>query len=430
MSIRNAHKVSCVISFTRLFSSIFLLLTIGFVLIGCDRQKTVMPPVPPPVVTIAKPVEKEVVEWDEYTGRTDAVESVDVRPRVSGYIDNITFKAGDVVDKDDLLFVIDPRPYQAILDQAQAQLRQADAQRGLQEANFERSDRLRQTGVISKEEYDNSVSQKNVAEAQYVAAQAAVNSAQLNVTFTELTSPIKGRIGRELVTIGNLVQADNTLLTNIVSIDPIYAYFNVDERSIWKYVRQVKEGQRPDAREAKTSAYLQVENEDGFPHEGVIDFINNSFNSSTGTLEVRARFPNADGFLVPGAFVRVRLAGGPKFQATLVTDRAIGTDQGQKFVLVVDANNVVQSKPVELGSVADGLRIVRKGLQGDENVIINGIVNARPGLKVNPKTGDMSQYTVNQLSVETHVHAGRSQETDNLSGNSQRRSAHASQKTH
>ncbi len=430
MSRQFADRPNWMRSFTGSTCLTLLLLATGVVLTGCDRQQAAAPPTPPPVVTIAKPIEKEVVEWDEYTGRTDAVESVDVRPRVSGYIDNITFKAGDVVDKDDLLFVIDPRPYQAILDQAQAQLRQADAQRGLQQANFERSDRLRQTGVISKEEYDSSVSQKNVAEAQYVAAQAAVNSAQLNVTFTKLTSPIRGRIGRELVTIGNLVQADNTLLTNIVRIDPIYAYFNVDERSIWKYVRQVKEGQRPDAREAKTSAYLQVENEDGFPHEGVIDFINNSFNPSTGTLEVRARFPNADGFLVPGAFVRVRLAGAPKFRATLVTDRAIGTDQGQKFVLVVDANNVVQTKPVELGSVVDGLRIVRKGLQGDENVIINGIVNARPGSKVSPKPGDMNQYAVNQLSVEPHIHAGNSQQGGKLSGNSEQQSRAASQNSH
>jgi RND family efflux transporter MFP subunit len=362
----------------------------------------VPPPIPPPPsVTIAKPVQKEIVEWNEYTGRTDAVESVEIRPRVSGYIDSITFKAGDLVSKGDLLFVIDPRPYQAALDQAIGQLRQAEAQQQLAEANFARASKLRKTNVISREEYDTNAAQKIQADAQGVAAKAAVNSAQLNLDFTQVKSPINGRISRERVTIGNLVQSDSTLLTTVVSIDPIYAYFNVDERTVWKYVEQIKRGLLPDARSAQTPLFLQLESEKGFSHEGVINFIDNTFNSSTGTLQVRGRFLNSDGFLIPGAFVRIRVPATPTYQAILVTDRAIGTDQAQKFVLVLDENNVVQLRPVQLGPNVDGLRVVRNGLKGDESVIINGIVNARPGSKVSPQDGVMNQFVSNQLTMPT-----------------------------
>jgi len=377
-----------------------LVLVLCDALSGCN--KTAPPPAPPPPpVTIAKPIKKEIIEWDEFTGRTEAVESVDVRPRVSGYIDNITFKAGDRVYKRDLLFVIDPRPYQAALDQAQAQLRQAQANQQLQDANFARQDRLRQTGVIAKEDYDTAVSNKNQAAAQVLANTAAVETAKLNLSFTQVTSPISGRISREQVTVGNLVQADSTLLTNVVSIDPIYAYFNVDERAVLNYQQQVREGKLPDARSQSVPVHLQLQSERGFPHEGVIDFINNQFDPSTGTLQVRGVFPNANAFLTPGAFVRVRVAGTPLHEATLVTDRAIGTDQGTKFVLVIDDQNVVGVKPVVLGPDVEGLRVVRSGLTGDEQVIVNGIVNARPGSKVSPQPGDMSRFSTNQLQLST-----------------------------
>ena len=367
---------------------------------GCNKPAPAPAP-PPPPVTIAKPIKKEIVEWDEFTGRTDAVESVDVRPRVSGYIDNITFKAGDRVSKGDLLFVIDPRPYQAALDQAEAQLRQAEASQQLHEANFARQDRLRQSGVIAKEDYDTALSNKNQAAAQVLANTAAVETAKLNLSFTQITSPISGRISREQVTVGNLVQADSTLLTNVVSIDPIYAYFNVDERAVLNYQEQVRQGKLPDARSQSVPVHLKLENERGFPHEGVIDFINNQFDPSTGTLQVRGLFPNANAFLTPGAFVRVRVAGTPLHEAILVTDRAIGTDQGTKYVLVIDDQNVVGVKPVVLGPEVDGLRVVRSGLTGDEQIIVNGVVNARPGAKVSPQPGDMSRFSTDQLQVST-----------------------------
>lgn len=388
------------------------LIVISVALSSCTKQSPPPAP-PPPPVTIAKPVRKEIVEWDVFTGRTDAVESVNITPRVSGYIDNITFKAGDMVNKGDLLFVIDPRPYQATLDQASAQVRQAEANQQLQEANFARQDKLRQTGVIAKEDFDTALSKKNQAVAEVLADQAAVEAARLNLAFTQVTSPIIGRIGREQVTVGNLVQADSTLLTNIVSVDPIYAYFNVDERSILKYQQQVREGKLADARHAEVPLYLQVENEKGFPHEGVIDFLNNQFNVSTGTLQVRGLFPNATGFLLPGAFVRIRVAGSPRYEALLITDRAVGTDQGTKFVLVVDSENVVSVRPVELGPEVDGLRVVRSGLKGDEQVIINGLVNARPGSKVSPQPGDMNRFVSNQLELPASTkteHAGDGKE--------------------
>jgi RND family efflux transporter MFP subunit len=384
----------------RKLKNIFALYVVCGFFLGCTKPAPPAAP-PPPPVTIAKPIKKEIVEWNVFTGRTDAVQSVDIRPRVSGYIDNVTFRAGDRVDKGDLLFVIDPRPYRAALDQAEAQLRQSEANQQLQEANFSRQERLRQSGVIAKEDYDTAVSNRNQAAAQVLANSAAVELAKLNLTFTQVTSPIAGRISREQVTVGNLVQADSTLLTNIVSIDPIYAYFNVDERAVLNYQQLVRAGKMPDARSSSVPVDLQLQNEQGFPHQGVIDFINNQFSSSTGTLQVRGLFPNANAYLTPGAFVRVRVAAGPLHEAVLVTDRAIGTDQGTKFVLVIDDQNVVGLRPVELGPEIDGLRVVRSGLSGDEQVIINGIVNARPGLKVTPQPGDMNRFTSSQLELST-----------------------------
>ncbi|MBV9644636.1 MAG: efflux RND transporter periplasmic adaptor subunit [Verrucomicrobia bacterium] len=378
----------------------FFLFATSMALLSCNKPAPAPESQPPPV-TIARPVQKEIVEWDYYTGRTEAVENVNITPRVSGYIDNITFKAGDTVNKGDLLFVIDPRPYQATLDQAQAQLREAEANQQLQDANFARQDKLRQTGVIAKEDFDTALSNKNQAVARVLAGKASVESAQLNLTFTQVTSPIRGLISRELVTVGNLVQADTTLLTNIVSVDPIYAYFNVDERSVLKYEKQVREGRLANARSEAVPIYLRLENENGFPHQGTIDFINNQFNSSTGTLQVRGLFPNANGVLIPGSFVSIRVAGTPLHSALLVSDRAVGTDQGQKYVLVAGEDNVVAVKPVELGPEVEGLRVVRSGLTADDEVIINGIVNARPGSKVSPQKGDMSKFANNQLQLRS-----------------------------
>jgi membrane fusion protein, multidrug efflux system len=362
---------------------------------GCNRS-TQAPAPPPPPVTVATPIRKEVVEWDEYTGRTEAVESVEVRPRVSGYIEQISFKDGQLVKPGDVLFVVDPRPYQDVLDQDKANLQSADAQRQLKEANFARAQKLFQNNVTAKEEFDTSVAQRNQAEAEFVQAGASVKSAALNVEFTEVKSPIQGRISRPLVTRGNLVQADSTVLTKVVSVDPIYAYFNVDQRTVQKYYNQIQGGQLQDPRVSAMPVYLQLEGETSFPHQGVIDFVDNTYNASTGTLQIRGRFKNDNAALYPDAFVRIRIAGTPKHDAILITDRAVATDQGQKFVLLVDHNSVVQVRPVELGPVVDGLRVVRNGLGPDDQVIVDGLVNARPGSKVTAQPGVMNQSLAGQ----------------------------------
>src|SRR6516164_2693166 len=317
---------------------------------ACKESKQPPPPAPPPV-TVATPIRKEIVEWDEYTGRTAAVERVEIRPRVSGYIDRISFEEGQLVKPGDVLFVIDPRPYQDVLDQASANLQAADAQQQLQVANLARAEKLFQTNVTAKEQYDNSVAERNKAVAQFAQARASVNSAQLNMDFTEVKSPIQGRISRQLVTRGNLVQADSTVLTKVVSVDPVYAYFNVDERTVQKYLNQIKRGQLQDPRTSFMPVYLQLEGETGFAHEGVIDFVDNTYNASTGSLQIRGHFQNGDATLYPDAFVRIRISGTPMHRAILITDLAVASDQGQKFVLLVDDNSVVQVRPVELGAI-------------------------------------------------------------------------------
>lgn len=392
----------------------------GILSTGC-KPSTQAPILPPPPVTVAMPIQKEIVEWDEYTGRTAAVESVKIRPRVSGYIDQIEFQEGQLVKPGDVLFVIDPSPYKATLDIATANLQNADAQRQLKEANFARAQKLFQNNVTSKEEYDTSVAEKNQAIAQAAQASANLNLAHLNLNWTGVKSPIEGRISRQFVTKGNLVQADSTELTTIVSVDPIYAYFNIDERTVQKYYNQIQSGELKDPRATFMPVYLQVEGETGFPHEGVIDFINNTYNASTGTLQIRGRFRNEDASLYPDAFVRIRIAGTPKYKAILISDRAVGSDQGQKFVLVVDANSVVQVRPVELGPVVDGLRVVRKGIGLGDSVIINGLVNARPGSKVTVERGDMNQFlaaeSVPMVSVSKDSQTQHEQSDTAASGN-------------
>src|SRR6201997_4760258 len=306
-------------------------------LTGCNQQPPARQAHPRASFTVSKPVRKEIVDWNEFTGRTAAVNLVNITARVSGYIVNIPFKEGDTVHKGDLLYQVDPRPYQDAYEQALGQLKQAQANQKLQEVTYERQARLQQTNVIAKEDYDTALSNKNQAAAQVISARAAVNSAQLNLEFTHVISPIDGRVSRQLVKIGNLVQADSTQLTTVVSIDPIYAYFSMDELASLSYQRLVKEGKLANTQGGKLPVYLQLQDETAFPHGGTIDFADNTFDSTTGTRLLRASFPNADGFLLPGSFVRVRLPSSAKYNALLVADRAIGSDQDQSFVYVVDS---------------------------------------------------------------------------------------------
>jgi membrane fusion protein, multidrug efflux system len=366
---------------------------------GCGRPPSAAHGFPPAAVTVSKPVEKEVVNWNEFTGRTAAVNLVNVTARVSGYIVSIPFKEGDTVHKGDLLYQIDPRPYQDAYDQAVGQLKQAQANQQLQDVTFERQQRLQQNNVISKEECDTALSNKGQAAAQVISAQAAVNAAKLNLEFTRVISPIDGRVSRQLVNIGNLVQADSTQLTSIVSVDPVYAYFSMDELAALTYQRLVRDGKLPSTGDGKAPVYLQLQDETGFPHEGTINFSDNTFDSSTGTLLIRASFPNSDGFLKPGNFVRVRVAASPRYQALLVADRAIGSDQDQSFVYVVDAKNIAQLRHITTGQLADGLRVVKSGLEPDDVVIINGILKVRPNNPVKPEAGSMEQFASNDISL-------------------------------
>jgi multidrug efflux system membrane fusion protein len=376
-----------------------IIVALSLWLAGCDNQQPAAQGPPPAEVTVSKPEQKEVVNWNEFTGRTAALKLVKVTPRVSGYIVDIPFKEGDLVHKGDLLFQIDPRPYQDAADQAAGQLQQAEANQQLQDATFERQQRLRQTGVIAKEDYDTALSNKNQAAAQVVSAQAALKAAQLNLEFTHVTSPIDGRVSRQLVNIGNLVQADSTRLTTIVTIDPIYAYFSMDELAALTYQRLTREGKLVGSQDGKAPVYLRLQDETGFPHEGIIDFSDNSFDSSTGTLLVRGSFPNSDGFLTPGNFVRVRVASSPKYDALLVADRAIGSDQDQSFVYVVDSKNIARLRHIKTGQLAEGLRVVNSGLQPDDVVIINGIIKVRPDSAVKPQPRAMEQFSSNETAT-------------------------------
>jgi len=364
-------------------------------LTGCNQQPPAAQGLPPASVTVSKPVRKEIVDWNEFTGRTAAVNLVNITARVSGYIVNIPFKEGDMVHKGDLLYQIDPRPYQDVYDQALGQLKQAQANQQLQEVTYERQARLQQTNVIAKEDYDTALSNKNQAAAQVISAQAAVNAAQLNLEFTRVISPIDGRVGRQLVNIGNLVQADSTQLTTVVSIDPIYAYFSMDELAALGYQRLVRDGKLASTSDGKAVVYLRLQDENGFPHEGTVNFSDNAFDTTTGTLLIRATFPNHDGFLTPGNFVRIRIASSPQYEALLVADRAIGTDQDQSFVYVIDSKNIAQLRHVTIGPMADGLRVVKSGLKPDEVIVVNGILKVRPNSPVKPENGSMEQFATN-----------------------------------
>jgi RND family efflux transporter MFP subunit len=335
---------------------------------------------------VATLVEREVVEWDEYTARLEAVELVEVRARVSGYLDAVRFQEGAMVAAGDLLFVIDPRPYQAALRRAKAELGLAEARAELARKNGERAAKLIQREVIAQEEADARVAAAREAEAAVRSAAAAVEAARLEVEFTQVSAPIGGRISRTHVTEGNLVNGGSgteaTLLTTIVSLDPIHAYFEADERSYLKYVRLAKNGERPSSREARNPVRVGLADEDGFPHEGAMDFVDNRLDPATGTITGRAVLPNPDLLLSPGLFVRLRLPGSGRYRALLVPDEAIGTDQAEQFVWVVDTPGRAQYRRVRTGPIHDGLRIVREGLQPADRVVVAGVQRVRAGSEV------------------------------------------------
>jgi RND family efflux transporter MFP subunit len=346
-----------------------------------------------PKVTVSRPVVREIIEWDEYTGRLEATESVEVRARVNGYLQSIHFKDGAIVKRGDLLFVIDPRPYQAELDRVTAELQLAQARLELAKSDYARAQKLLQFRAISQEEADTRAATERQAQESVEAGRAAVKAAKLNVEFTRVTAPITGRISRKLVTEGNLINggtAEATLLTTIVSMDPIYVYFEADERSYLKYARLSQNGKGPSSRAARTPVYLALADEKGFPRKGYIDFVDNRLDPRTGTMTGRAVFSNADLALTPGLFGRVRLQGSTPYEAILVPDEAVGSDQTQKFLFVMNGDNTVEYRMVQLGPLVHGFRVIREGLKPDDWLIVSGLQRAKTGATVSPEKRDIS----------------------------------------
>ncbi|HLK89501.1 MAG TPA: efflux RND transporter periplasmic adaptor subunit [Polyangia bacterium] len=354
--------------------------------VGCGKAPQAFAP-PPPTVTVADVEQREVPDWDEFIGRLEAVDSVEVRARVSGYVDRAAFKEGTEVGKGDLLFQIDPRPYQAELARAEAELAQARSAAALAARAVERSRPLVATEAMSREEFDNRAAAGERGAAAVQAAVAAVASARLNLEWTHVRSPIRGRVGRAEVTAGNLVQAGGQRLTTVVSRDPIYLSFDADERSYLKYIARRAAG----SGERRVPVEMGMANEDGaFPHRGFLDFIDNRLDPRTGTARARAIFSNRDGIFAPGLFARVRLYGGSKVSAvTVVADRAVGTDQDRKFVLVLKPDSTVEYRPIQLGRLVDGYRVVTAGLKAGDRIIVNGLQRVRPGMKVSATPGPM-----------------------------------------
>ncbi|MGZ4990680.1 MAG: efflux RND transporter periplasmic adaptor subunit, partial [Methylobacter sp.] len=343
---------------------------------------------PSPNVKVAQPLSQEVTEWDEYTGRIEAVNAVDVRARVSGYLEKVNFKAGDKVHKGDLLFLIDPKPFTAQLNYAEAELERAKSRHELAKNDFSRAERLFRSKAISEEEYDARSKGLRETVAAVESAKANVYTARLNLEFTKVHSPIDGRIGRELITAGNLVSgggADATLLTFIVSTDPVYVYVDADERSVLKYRRQAQKGGRGNLGDQQTPVELAVADEVNFPHRGHLDYISPREDAATGTLTLRGVFANPDEMLSPGFFARMRVRGSAPYPAILLPDRAIGTDQAQRFIWVMNQQNQVEYRKVELGAHIGQSRVITEGLKPEEWAVIEGIQKLRPGAKVNPE---------------------------------------------
>jgi len=336
---------------------------------------------------VSQPINREVVEWEEYTGRLEAMESVEVRARVNGYLQSIHFKNGTTVKQGDLLFVIDPRPYQAELERAKAEVALANARLERTGKDLARAQMLVRSRAVSEEEVDTRVSDQRQAQETVQAARAMVNAAQLNVEFTQVRAPISGRISRNLVSVGNLINGgstQSTLLTTIVSLDPIYCYFEADERSYLKGIRQLRNGDRTNGRASRQPVYVALADEENFPHQGSIDFVDNRLDQNTGTITARAVLPNSDLLLAPGLFARVRIPAGDKYKALMLPPEAVGSDLSQQFVFVVDEQNLVQYRKVTPGPIIDGLRVIRDGLQPDDWVIVKGVQRAKTGAKVDP----------------------------------------------
>ena len=347
---------------------------------NADAKATSTANTPPAAtVDVANVVSQTITDWQEYSGRLEAIDQVDVRPQVSGKLIAVHFKDGSLVNKGDLLFTIDPRPFEAELNRAKAQLASAEAQVTYTSANLDRNQRLIQSNAIAHQELDQAQNEARTANANLQAAKAAVETARLNLEYTRITAPVSGRISRAEVTVGNVVSAGNgaQVLTSLVSVSRLYASFDVDEQTYLKYIsNQRNSGQVP--------VYLGLANESGFSREGYISSIDNNLNTTSGTIRVRATFDNPKGVMLPGLYARIRLGGGQPRAAILISPTAIGVDQDKRFVVVVDAKNQTAYREVKLGAQQDGLQIINSGLQVGDRIVVNGLQRIRPGDPVKP----------------------------------------------
>jgi RND family efflux transporter MFP subunit len=384
---------------TRRFTSILPVAALAASLtVACSRPTPVMQA---PEVTVAPAIDRSVTDWDEFTGHFEAVKAVEVRPRVTGFIQHVAFPEGAIVKQGDVLLTIDPRPYEAEVARAAAALEQAKTHEQLARQELERARRLVTTQAISREELDARTSGVAESEAAVRGAEASLRNAQLNLDWTTVRAPISGRVGRAEITEGNLVQSgppSPSLLTTIVSLDPIYVYFDTDEQAYLKYV-----GTAGVKHSESRRVQIGLANETGFDHEGTLDFVDNQLDRRAGTIRLRAVLRNANHDFAPGLFARVRLAGGERRAVTMVQDQAIGTDQDRKFVLVLKPDSTVEYRPITVGRVVDGLRVVQSGLKPGDNVVINGLLRVRPGMKVAAKNGTMLALAP----ASTPAHAGQ-----------------------
>ncbi len=346
---------------------------------ACQDAGVAAPPMPTPEVTVATPAKRQITDWDEYIGRFQAIERVEVRARVSGYLESINFDDGQIVSEGDVLFVVDPRPFKIDLDRARAQYELAVKE-------YARAVDLRKKRAIAQEVLDRRAQERSVTK-------AALDEAELNLEFTEVKSPINGRVSRSAVDVGNLItggSADASLLTTVVSLDPIHFYFQGSESDLLRYIRLDRAGERPRSSTNANPLHVRLQDEDNYDHRGHMDFVDNELDASTGTIEGRAIIPNPDGVLYPGLFGRARLLGSGQYEALLVPDEVIGTDQSRRFVMVVGAENTAEMRFIEPGTLQDdGLRVVRQGLSENDRVVINGLQRARPGMAVVPVEGEI-----------------------------------------
>jgi membrane fusion protein, multidrug efflux system len=366
------------------------LMLISAALVSCGKGTTVSDPVPP-AVTVSPPLQKGITEWDEYTGRFTALETVEIRARVSGFIDSIHFQEGQLVKKGDLLFVIDQRPYQIAVELAKADIERAQAKLDIATQDVQRATPLLNSQALTEREFDTRRSIQRDAAGQLNSAKATLKQAELNLEWSEVRAPITGRISNKRVDAGNLITGGPTgatLLTVIVSVDPIHFEFDGSEADFLRYLRLAATGARPSSRDVQNPVSVRLADESDYTHHGRMDFVDNAVNAKTGTIRGRAVFENKNGLLTPGFFGRLRLFGG-EHDALLIPDAAVASDQSRKIIFTVGADGVVGTKLVELGPIVDGLRVIRSGLAPTDRIIIDGLQRARPGQKVKPESGNI-----------------------------------------